>query len=88
MGYVYSSPPPRLGFGLDAMKTSLRLILNGTLDKFPNLRMLLRYLNGYFPFILDRVDNRFAWIRDDEVKMKHPVSYYLKNINRRRRKGF
>ncbi|MBO5586153.1 MAG: amidohydrolase family protein, partial [Prevotella sp.] len=39
MGYVYSSPG--LGFGLDAMKTSLRLILNGTFDKFPKLRMIL-----------------------------------------------
>ena len=67
MGYVYSSPG--LGFGLDAMKTSLRLILNGTFDKFPKLR------------IIDRVDNRFAWIKDDEVKMKHKVSYYFENKN-------
>ena len=37
MGYVYSSPG--LGFGLDAMKTSLRLILNGTFDRFPKLRI-------------------------------------------------
>ena len=79
MGYVYSSPG--LGFGLDAMKTSLRIILNGTFDKFPNLRMILGHLGEYFPFVLDRVDNRFEWIRDDEVKMKHPVSYYFKNKN-------
>ena len=79
MGYVYSSPG--LGFGLDAMKTSLRLILNGTFDKFPKLRMILGHLGEYFPFILERVDNRFEWIRDDEVKMKHSVSYYFKNKN-------
>ena len=79
MGYVYSSPG--LGFGLDAMKTSLRIILNGTFDKFPNLRMILGHLGEFFPFILDRVDNRFKWIRDDEVKMKHTVSYYFKNKN-------
>ena len=79
MGYVYSSPG--LGFGLDAMKTSLRLILNGTFDKFPKLRMILGHLGEFFPFIIDRVDNRFAWIKDDEVKMKHKVSYYFENKN-------
>ena len=79
MGYVYSSPG--LGFGLDAMKTSLRLILNGTFDKFPKLRMILGHFGEFFPFIIDRVDNRFAWIKDDEVKMKHKVSYYFENKN-------
>ena len=79
MGYVYSSPG--LGFGLDAMKTSLRLILNGTFDKFPKLRMILGHCGEYFPFIIDRVDNRFAWIKDDEVKMKHTVAYYFQNKN-------
>ena len=79
MGYVYSSPG--LGFGLDAMKTSLRLILNGTFDKFPKLRMILGHCGEYFPFIIDRVDNRFAWIKDDEVKMKHTVAYYFENKN-------
>ena len=67
--------------GLDTMKTSLRLILNGTFDKFPKLRMILGHLGEFFPFIIDRVDNRFAWIRDDEVKMKHTVAYYFKNKN-------
>ena len=56
MGYVYSSPG--LGFGLDTMKTSLRLILYGTFDKFPKLRMSLGHLGEFFPFIIDRVDNR------------------------------
>jgi predicted TIM-barrel fold metal-dependent hydrolase len=63
------------------MKTSLRLILNGTFDKFPKLRMILGHCGEYFPFIIDRVDNRFAWIKDDEVKMKHTVAYYFKNKN-------
>lgn len=79
MGYVYSSPG--LGFGLDAMKTSLRLILNGTFDKYPNLRMILGHFGEYFPFILNRIDTRFECIKDKEVKMQHPVSYYFKNKN-------
>lgn len=78
-GYVYAAPG--LGFGLDTMKTALRIILNGTFDMYPNLRMILGHLGEYFPFILDRVDNRFEWIKEPEVKMKHPVSYYFHNKN-------
>ena len=43
--------------------------------------MILGHCGEYFPFIIDRVDNRFAWIKDDEVKMKHTVAYYFKNKN-------
>jgi len=79
MGYVYAAPG--LGFGLDTMRTSLRLILNGTFDRFPKLRMILGHMGEYYPYILDRIDNRFAWIHDDEVKMKERVSCYFKNRN-------
>ena len=78
-GYVYSSPG--LGFGLDTMKTALRIILNGTFDRFPKLRMILGHLGEYFPFILDRVDNRFMWIKEPEIKAEHEVSYYFRNKN-------
>lgn len=78
-GYVYAAPG--LGFGLDTMRTTLRIILNGTFDKYPNLRMIIGHLGEYYPFILDRLDNRFSWIKDPEVKMEHSVSYYFKNKN-------
>ncbi|MCQ2303880.1 MAG: amidohydrolase family protein [Bacteroidales bacterium] len=78
-GYVYAAPG--LGFGVDTIKTSLRLILNGTFDKFPKLRMILGHLGEYFPFIMDRIDNRFSWIKEPVIKMQHPVSYYFKNKN-------
>ena len=78
-GYVYSSPG--LGFGLDTMKTALRIILNGTFDRFPKLRMILGHLGEYFPFILERVDNRFMWIKEPEIRAEHEVSYYFRNRN-------
>jgi len=78
-GYVYSSPG--LGFGVDTIKTSLRIILNGTFDKLPKLRMILGHLGEYYPYILERLDNRFSWIKEPMIKMEHPVSYYFKNKN-------
>lgn len=58
MGYLYSSAG--LGFGLDVMKTTLRIILNGTFDKFPNLKMIIGHLGEYYPFVLERMDNKSA----------------------------
>jgi len=79
LGFAYAGPG--LGYGLDTMRTSLRLMLNGTFDRFPKLRMILGHMGEYYPFILDRIDNRFAWMPDPRVKMKNPVSYYFKNRN-------
>lgn len=78
-GYVYAAPG--LGFTTDAIKTALRLILNGTFDKFPRLRMVLGHLGETMPFLMDRFDNRFAWIKDPEVKMQRKVSDYFKSKN-------
>jgi len=79
MGFMY--PTAGLGFGLDAMRTSLRIILNGTFDRFPKLRMILGHMGEYYPYILDRLDNRFSCLHDDAVKMQKSVSYYFKNRN-------
>jgi len=70
-----------LGFGQDTMKTAVRLILNGTFDKYPKLRMMIGHLGEYFPFVLDRMDNRFYCVPDPFVKCKYPISYYFKNKN-------
>jgi len=70
-----------LGFGVDTMKTATRLIVGGTFDRHPNLRMIIGHLGEFFPFVLDRMDNRFQYIPDPGVKMKHEVSYYFKNRN-------
>ncbi len=79
MGYIYSAPG--LGFGLDTMKTTLRIILNGTFDLFPNLKMIIGHFGEYYPFILDRLDNRFSMFTEPQIKAKHPISYYFKNHN-------
>jgi len=70
-----------LGFGLDTMKTATRFIIDGGFDRHPNLRMILGHLGEYFPYVMDRMDNRFKYVPDPCVKMKHDVSYYFKNGN-------
>ena len=33
------------------------------------------------PAAIDRVDNRFMWIKEPEIKAEHEVSYYFRNKN-------
>lgn len=79
MGYLYSAAG--LGFGQDVMKTSLRMIVTGVFDRYPKLKIILGHLGEYYPFVLDRMDNRLGSIPDPYIKNKHPVSYYFKNRN-------
>ena len=81
-GYGFNYPGAGLGFGQDTMRTSLRLILNGIFDMFPRLRMILGHLGEYYPFVLDRMDNRFAVVKEPEYnKLKHSIKYYFENRN-------
>ncbi|HJJ36306.1 MAG TPA: amidohydrolase family protein [Methanocorpusculum sp.] len=67
------------GFSVDAMKTVLNLILSGTLDQHPDLTIILGHLGEYFPYALDRMDNRFAQSGDSSQQYKENISYYFKN---------
>jgi len=71
------------GFGVDTMRTSLRLILNGIFDKYPNLKMIIGHMGEYYPFTLARIDSRLSTLKDFDptFKAQHPVSYYFKNKN-------
>ncbi|HJJ48926.1 MAG TPA: amidohydrolase family protein [Methanocorpusculum sp.] len=69
------------GFSVDTMKTALNLIINGTFDRHPNLKIILGHIGEFFPYALDRMDNRFGAVKDfDPVqKCKKSISCYFKN---------
>jgi len=73
------------GYAVDVMKTSMRLIMKGTFDKYPNLKMIIGHMGEFYPFILDRMDNRFnvgkATGLDPVLQFKESFSYYFKNKN-------
>jgi len=78
-GFAVSSSG--LGFGLDTMKTVTLLLIGGLFDRHPDLRMIVGHLGEYFPFILERMDSRFAVFNDPKVTMKYPLSHYFRNRN-------
>ena len=69
------------GFAVDVMITSMLIVLKGRLDKFPNLKIILGHMGEFFPFILERMDNRFfsVPIPVPEVNCEHTFTYYFKN---------
>jgi predicted TIM-barrel fold metal-dependent hydrolase len=56
--------------------TAAKLIVNGTLDKYPNLQVVLAQAGGTFPFIVGRIDFRGAGI----LKLQHPVKDYIRRF--------
>jgi len=77
IGFVY--PSAGIGFGQDMMKTTVRLIMNGVFDIYPNLKIILGHQGEYIPFTIERLDNRLSCIPDPAVKMKHKFSYYIEH---------
>ena len=82
-GYGYASA--MLGFGEDVMRCVVRLILNGTFDRYPNLRLIVPHLGEYFPFVMERLGTRFsafaAFTGDPTPQNQHDFSYYFQNHN-------
>jgi len=73
------------GFAVDVMKDAIRLIMGGIFDRYPNLTMILGHMGEFFPFCLNRMDNRFGVGRDTGVdpmiKCEKTFSEYFKNKN-------
>lgn len=71
------------GFAADTMKTTIRFILRGVFDRYPNLKMILGHMAEFYPYILDRMDNRFDNMKamDPIHKKQHSFTYYFKNRN-------
>jgi predicted TIM-barrel fold metal-dependent hydrolase len=57
-----------------------RLILAGTLDKFPELRILLAHSGGTIPFLAGRLDSCVAHDPTVRDRLNHEPSWYLKKL--------
>jgi len=79
--YGYILAAAGLGFTVDAMITTTRMIISGLFDEIPDLTVLLGHLGETFPFLLERMDNRMSGVGIPFPQSKHtkPPSYYFKN---------
>ncbi len=47
---------PIMGFLFDTSLAAMRLIMSGTLDKFPNVRFVLPHVGSTIPYLIGRID--------------------------------
>lgn len=78
-GFDFVFSGPGLGFTGDAQITIMRMILNGTFDELPNLKVMLGHLGEALPFLLQRMENRFRDLRTANIRTEHGISHYFMN---------
>ncbi|HXP82780.1 MAG TPA: amidohydrolase family protein [Verrucomicrobiae bacterium] len=67
-----------LGFTFETATTAAKFIVSGTLDRFPNLEIVLPHSGGCFPYIFGRVDHGLA-VR--KVKLQRPFKDYARRFH-------
>lgn len=78
-GYGFTFAGPGVGFTVDTMTTALKLISEGVFDEVPETKLLMGHLGEGIPFLLDRIDNRFHFIPNPNLKNQQKPSYYFKH---------
>ncbi len=69
-----------LGFPFETTAAVCRLVLSGTIDRFPQLRVLLAHSGGTLPFLAGRLDSCVKHDHAVASKLQHAPSYYLRQL--------
>jgi aminocarboxymuconate-semialdehyde decarboxylase len=69
-----------LGFPLEMTVASTRLILTGTLDRFPRLTFIMSQLSGALPLLAERVERGLEIYPELQGRLEHPLDHYLRRF--------
>jgi aminocarboxymuconate-semialdehyde decarboxylase len=77
--------PPNLSPGIDApiehTFLASKFIYTGTLDKYPNLQIVLPHAGGAFPYLAGRVEHFLFHMNDHGTLLQHPFRDYLRRFH-------
>jgi aminocarboxymuconate-semialdehyde decarboxylase len=77
--------PPNLAAGIDApiehTFLATKFIYTGTLDKYPNLQVVLPHAGGAFPYLAGRIDHFLFHAGDRGTSIAHPFRDYLRRFH-------
>lgn len=77
--------PPGLAAGIDApiehTFLATKFIYTGTLDKYPNLQMVLPHAGGAFPYLAGREEHFLFHMTDHSTSIQHPFRDYLRRFH-------
>jgi predicted TIM-barrel fold metal-dependent hydrolase len=69
-----------LGFTFETTTAVARLILRGTFDRFPRLKLLVAHAGGTLPWLAGRLDSCVETERQVDFKLREKPSVYLKRL--------
>ena len=77
--------PPPLAAGIDApiehTFLASKFIYTGTLDKYPNLQIVLPHAGGAFPYLAGRVEHFLFHMNDHSTSLPHPFRDYIRRFH-------
>jgi aminocarboxymuconate-semialdehyde decarboxylase len=77
--------PPDMAACIDApiehTFLAAKFIYTGTLDKYPNLEMVLPHAGGAFPYLAGRVEHFLFHMADHSTKIQRPFRDYLRRFH-------
>lgn len=77
--------PPDLGSAIDApiehTLLATKFIYTGTLDKYPNLQIVLPHAGGAFPYLAGRIEHFLFHMNDHSTSLAHPFPYYIRRFH-------
>lgn len=78
-GYGHAMPLA-LGFPFETTAAVARLVLGGTFDRFPGLRLMVAHAGGVLPYVAARLDACVAGDAHSPVRLRHQPSSYLQQM--------
>ena len=77
--------PPPLAAGIDApiehTFLATKFIYTGTLDKYPNLQIVLPHAGGAFPYLAGREEHFLFHMSDHSTSLPHPFRDYIRRFH-------
>ena len=69
-----------LGWPFDTTQAAWRLVLSGTLDRFPSLKVVLHHYGAMLPFFSRRIEQNIRMSMKDRLKEGKDITEYWKNF--------
>ena len=67
-----------LGFAFESATTAAKFVITGTLDRFPNLQIVLPHSGGCFPYVAGRIERGLL---AKKFPLRHPFREYVRRFH-------
>src|SRR5215472_11540840 len=69
-----------IGFMFDTSLAIARLLFDGFLDRYPDVKLIVSHAGGALPFLVGRLDQCFDKMNAARTKTSTPPSHYMRRL--------